>query len=74
MGARDRLPLRAIFTKVFSARANIPMVAQSLLEDPRSRGLVVSQFEMCDGWLAIAVSEGKEVETTPAQSMAHSSR
>jgi hypothetical protein len=74
LGARDRLPLRAIFTKVFSARANIPMVAQSLLEDPRSQGLVVSQFEMCDGWLAIAVSEGTEVDTTPAQAVAHAIR
>jgi PAS domain-containing protein len=57
LGARDRVPLRAIFTKVFSARTSVPMVAQSLLEDPRAQGLVVSQFEMRDGWLAIAISD-----------------
>jgi hypothetical protein len=57
LGSRDRLPLRAIFNKVFSARTNIPMVAQSLLEDPRAAGLMVSQFVMRDGWLGIAISE-----------------
>jgi hypothetical protein len=64
LGARDRVPLRAIFTKVFSARTSIPMVAQSLLEDPRAQGLVVSQFEMRDGWLAIAISDQNGSEVT----------
>jgi hypothetical protein len=57
LGSRDRLPLRAIFTKVFAAKSNIPMVAQQLLDDPRAKGFVVSQFEMRDGWLAIAVTD-----------------
>jgi len=56
MGVRDRLPLRAIFTKVFTGRSSLPMVSRSLLEDPRAQGLAVSQLEMRDGWLAIAVS------------------
>jgi hypothetical protein len=73
LGARDRVPLRAIFTKVFSARTNIPMVAQSLLEDPRAQGLVVSQFDMRDGWLAIAISDrngSEENQTTEPSSRA----
>lgn len=62
LGARDRLPLRAIFTKVFSGRTSIPMVAKTLLEDPRAQGLTVSQLEMRDGWLAIAVSDRTTAE------------
>jgi hypothetical protein len=60
LGSRDRLPLRAIFTKVFSGRTSLPMVSNSLLEDPRANGLIVSQFELRDGWLAIAVSDRSE--------------
>lgn len=70
LGSRDRLPLRAIFTKVLSARTSLPMVAQSLLEDPRAQGLEVSQFEIQDGWLAIAVSDrnGKQLATPKLRS------
>jgi PAS domain-containing protein len=67
LGSRDRLPLRAIFTKVFSNRSSIPMVAQNLLDDPRSQGLVVSQFDMRDGWLAIAVSDRTSSEFASKQ-------
>lgn len=59
LGMRDRLPLRAIFSRVFSNRSSIPMVANELLSDPRAAGLAVSQMELRDGWLAIAVSEDK---------------
>jgi hypothetical protein len=57
LGARDRLPLRAIFSKVFSGRPNIPMVSEQLANDPRAKGLAISQMEMRDGWFAMAVSE-----------------
>lgn len=56
LGMRDRLPLRAIFSRVFSNRSSIPMVASELIKDPRAEGLSVSQLELKDGWLAIAVS------------------
>ncbi|MFN7737366.1 MAG: hypothetical protein ACK5O8_14705 [Pirellula sp.] len=59
IGVRDRLPLRAIFTKVFSGRTSMPMVSQELANDPRAKGLAVSQLEMRDGWFAIAVSEAE---------------
>lgn len=72
LGSRDRLPLRAIFNKVFSERTSIPMVAQSLLDDPRSQGLVVSQFEMQDGWLAIAVSDRAEEDGLSERAIAKS--
>jgi hypothetical protein len=56
LGMRDRLPLRAIFSRVFSNRATIPMVSEDLLHNPKAVGLAVSQLEMRDGWLAMAVS------------------
>ncbi len=54
----DRLPLRAIFAKVFVSRPEIPLVSDSLVTDPRAKGLAVTQIEVRDGWLAIAVAEG----------------
>ena len=54
----DRLPLRAIFAKVFVSRPEIPLISDSLVNDPRAAGLAVTQIEVRDGWLAIAVAEG----------------
>jgi hypothetical protein len=54
----DRLPLRAIFAKVFVSRPEIPLISDSLVNDPRAQGLAVNQIEVRDGWLAIAVAEG----------------
>jgi hypothetical protein len=59
LAIRDKVPLRAIFSRVFSNRSTIPMVSDELLVDPRATGLAVSQLEMRDGWLGIAVSESQ---------------
>lgn len=53
---RDRLPLRLIFAKVFVSRPEIPLISQSWQTDPRSEGLAVSQLDIRDGWLAVAIS------------------
>ena len=57
LGSKDRFPIRAIFTKVFSGNSKLPMVADSLLENPLAEGMRVSQLEMRKGWFAIAVSD-----------------
>ena len=57
LAMRERVPLRAIFTKVFSNRASIPMVSEELLRDPRAAGLAVSQLVLNDGWLGMAISQ-----------------
>ena len=57
LATRERVPLRAIFTKVFSNRASIPMVSEELLHDPRATGLAVSQLVLNDGWLGMAISQ-----------------
>ncbi len=58
LSMRDRLPLRAIFAKVFVSRPQIPLISDSLVKDPRAEGLAVTQMEVRDGWLAIAISDG----------------
>jgi hypothetical protein len=50
--------LRAIFAKVFVSRPEIPLTSDSLVNDPRAKGLAVTQIDVHDGWLAIAVAEG----------------
>ena len=57
LGTKERIPLRAIFSKVFSSRSMIPMVSDELLRDPRTAGLAVSQLELQDGWLGMAISQ-----------------
>ena len=57
LSMRERLPLRAIFARVFGARPIVPLVSPQLLSDPRAEGLAISQIIMEDGWLAIAVSD-----------------
>jgi hypothetical protein len=57
MAMRERLPVRAIFNKVFAASREIPLTVPRLIENPATEGLVVSQLELRDGWLAMAISE-----------------
>ncbi|MGB1707056.1 MAG: hypothetical protein ACPHF4_04430, partial [Rubripirellula sp.] len=57
MAMRERLPVRAIFNKVFAASREIPLTVPRLVENPATNGLVVSQLELRDGWLAMAISE-----------------
>jgi len=59
LGTKDKVPLRAIFSNVLSEKDPIPVVADWLIQDPRAQGMAVSQLEMRDGWLAIAISDKK---------------
>lgn len=53
---RDRLALRLIFAKVFVSRPQIPLISETWRTDPRAEGLAVSQLDIRDGWLAVAIS------------------
>ena len=65
LGSKDRFPIRAIFTKVFAGNTKIPMVSDSLINNPLAQGMTVSQLRMEQGWLAIAVSDTQlEVESS----------
>ncbi len=57
MSMRERLPARAIFNKIFLSNREFVMTAKALREHPAADGLAISQLELRDGWIAIAVSE-----------------
>lgn len=57
LGMRDRLPIRAIFARVFASRSTFPLISEQWQKDPRAQGLAVSQVEVRDGWLGLAISE-----------------
>lgn len=54
---RDRLALRVIFSKVFVSKPEIPLISDQWAQDKRAQGLAVSQLDIRDGWLAVAISE-----------------
>jgi hypothetical protein len=63
----DRLALRVIFSKVFVSNPEIPLISEQWRDDPRAQGLAVSQLDIRDGWLAVAISEaGSELATEVA--------
>jgi hypothetical protein len=61
MSMRDRLPVRAIFNKVFSVNRPLPLVPARLSEHPAMAGLVITQLELRDGWIGLAI--GPEMGT-----------
>ncbi|KLU04630.1 putative transmembrane protein [Rhodopirellula islandica] len=56
MSMRQRLPIRAIFNKVLAEDRVIPLTTPKLIEHPAMQDLAVSQLELRDGWLALALS------------------
>lgn len=71
MSMRDRLPARAIFNKVFSPNRPLVLTPEAFLQSPAMTGLVVNQFELRDGWVALSLgdSPGSKV-ADPASEMA----
>lgn len=65
MSMRDRLPVRAIFNKVFSARRALPLVPEKWASHDSLKGLAVTQAELRDGWIAIAIGRDDEPALTP---------
>ena len=57
LGFSERIPLRGIFGTVVSARSTLSLIHSQWLEDPRAKGLAVSQVEVRNGWLSVAVSD-----------------
>ncbi len=65
MSMRDRLPVRAIFNKVFSTRRTLSLIPEKWSEHPALAGLVVTQAELRDGWIAIAIGHAGDIGLTP---------
>ncbi|MDG2220626.1 MAG: hypothetical protein P8L85_04560 [Rubripirellula sp.] len=60
MSARERLPIRAIFNKVLASSRSMPLTLPQVANHPAMDGLEISQVELRDGWIAIAISEQGE--------------
>ncbi len=65
MSMRDRLPVRAIFNKVFSTRRQLPLLPEKWLDHPAMQGLAITQAELRDGWIAIAIGHAADVTDAP---------
>ena len=57
MSIRDRIPARTVFNKVLSEDRPLRLTIPQLVEHPATEGLAISQLELRDGWIAMAISE-----------------
>ncbi len=57
LGFGEKVPLRGIFGTVFAPHSSLNLIHRQWINDPRAEGLAVSQVEVRDGWLSVAVSE-----------------
>tara|TARA_R110002049_G_scaffold47902_2_gene138475 strand:- start:3009 stop:6335 length:3327 start_codon:yes stop_codon:yes gene_type:complete len=55
MSMRERLPVRAIFNKVLSPTREFPLTLPQLVQHQALDGLVITQLELRDGWIGVAV-------------------
>lgn len=60
MSMRERLPVRAIFNKVLSPNRSISLTAPALVQHTALQRSQISQLELRDGWLALAISDQRE--------------
>ena len=60
LGFRDRIALRAIFTKALSRDHQLKLVADEFARNPRLKSLEVTQLVARDGWLGISLGEAKQ--------------
>lgn len=56
MSMGKRFPIRALFNKVLSESRAIPLTLPKLTDHPATQDLAISQLELRDGWLALAIS------------------
>ncbi len=59
MAMRQRLPIRAIFNKVFSPNHKIPVTNETFANAESLADCAISQVELRDGWMALAVSPAR---------------
>ena len=57
MSMRERLPVRAIFNKVLSPNRPFRLTMPQMSEHPAMESLAVSQLELRDGWIGLAISK-----------------
>ena len=67
MSMRQRLPVRAIFNKVLSTSRTLPLTSEHLSNLPAAEQLAITQLELRDGWIGLAIGDRDEATNTPAQ-------
>lgn len=55
LGFREKLPIRAIFTRVLGDDRPLPLVAKSLADHANAQHLTVELVELTDGWLSLSI-------------------
>jgi hypothetical protein len=54
----SQIALRGAFAKLLSRSRTVALVPQKLAEDKRLKDLEVTQFEVTDGWIGVAIGPG----------------
>ncbi len=63
LGARGRLPLRLIFSKIFAQGRSLNVIPGKLAINPMMKDLQVNQFVISDGWVGVAVGPDRKNPT-----------
>jgi hypothetical protein len=67
IGAAAQLPLRGVFSKVFSQKEPIHATPESFVKNPKLEGVVVTQFVIDDGWIGVAIGPQRTVTAQAAK-------
>jgi hypothetical protein len=54
---RDQIALRGIFTKVLAKNTHLEVLRKAIQQQPNLQSLVVTQFIIRDGWMALSLGE-----------------
>ncbi len=57
LSSGGQIALRGIFSRVFPRHRRFSLVPTSLVDDPRSSDLAVTQFVIRDGWIGVALGK-----------------
>lgn len=55
LSLRDQIALRGVFSRVFNREKPFDLISRRLADEPQMAGLEVSQMDIEDGWLALAI-------------------
>lgn len=64
----QRILARTIFAKIFVSRPRVALISEAWQADERAQGLAVSQLEMRDSWISVAVSKAGSVHAAEVAS------
>jgi hypothetical protein len=60
LSTRSQIALRAVAAKLFPRNRSIPLVPERIAQHPRLKDCGITQFEIQDGWIGVAVGPRRE--------------